>query len=94
MVVLSFLTPFNLGNLKDHSFSSEVWFLDFSKYCTSSILPIILEVLSEQPQSVADYKAGKDRAIKFMVGQVMKKSKGQANPQLVNKLLLEELAKL
>ena len=61
---------------------------------SSSILPIILEVLSEQPQSVADYKAGKDRAIKFMVGQVMKKSKGQANPQLVNQLLLEELAKL
>ena len=48
----------------------------------------------KKKDTVADYKAGKDRAIKFMVGQVMKKSKGQANPQLVNQLLLEELAKL
>lgn len=61
---------------------------------SSTILAIVKEVLAEQTQSVEDYKNGKDRALKFMVGQVMKKSKGQANPQMANQLLLEELAKL
>ncbi|MCI5773565.1 MAG: Asp-tRNA(Asn)/Glu-tRNA(Gln) amidotransferase subunit GatB [Erysipelotrichaceae bacterium] len=61
---------------------------------SSAILAIVKEVLAEQTQSVEDYKNGKDRALKFMVGQVMKKSKGQANPQMANQLLLEELAKL
>ncbi|RPF50668.1 Asp-tRNA(Asn)/Glu-tRNA(Gln) amidotransferase subunit GatB [Aquisalibacillus elongatus] len=52
---------------------------------------IITEVLNENEQSITDYKNGKDRAIKFLVGQVMKKTKGQANPPMVNKILLEEL---
>lgn len=59
-----------------------------------SILTLVLEVIDQQPQSVEDYANGKDRAIKFLVGQVMKKSKGQANPQMVNELLLQELAKI
>ena len=50
-------------------------------------------VLDQNPQSIEDYKAGKDRAIKFMMGQVMKLSKGKANPQAVNALLKEELDK-
>ena len=60
---------------------------------SSELLKIIIEVLDENPQSIDDYKNGKDRAIGFMVGQVMKKSKGQANPKLTNELLLEELNK-
>ena len=40
-----------------------------------------------------DYKEGKGRALGFLVGQIMKASKGQANPQLVNKILLEEIEK-
>ncbi|NLC96390.1 MAG: Asp-tRNA(Asn)/Glu-tRNA(Gln) amidotransferase subunit GatB [Erysipelotrichaceae bacterium] len=57
------------------------------------ILNLINEVLDEQPQSIIDYSNGKDRAVKFLVGQVMKKSKGQANPVLTNKLIIEELNK-
>ena len=47
------------------------------------------EVIGSNPQSIIDYKNGKDRAIGFLVGQVMKKSKGKANPQMVNKIILE-----
>lgn len=54
---------------------------------------MVEEVLNENPQSIADFKDGKDRAIGFLVGQIMKKSRGQANPQMVNKILLEEINK-
>ncbi|MCI6609783.1 MAG: Asp-tRNA(Asn)/Glu-tRNA(Gln) amidotransferase subunit GatB [Ezakiella sp.] len=54
---------------------------------------IVMEVLNENPQSIEDFKQGKDRALGFLVGQVMKKSKGKANPTMVNKLLLKELNK-
>ncbi|MED3662486.1 Asp-tRNA(Asn)/Glu-tRNA(Gln) amidotransferase subunit GatB [Ureibacillus sp. FSL K6-8385] len=57
------------------------------------LLPIIKEVLDNNPQSIEDYKNGKDRAIGFLVGQIMKATKGQANPPMVNKLLLEEINK-
>ena len=57
------------------------------------ILNIVLEVLNENPQSIEDFKNGKDRALGFMVGQVMKKSKGQANPKMASDLLTKELAK-
>lgn len=60
---------------------------------TSLIEKIILEVLDEQPQSIQDYANGKDRAVGFLVGQVMKKSKGQANPAMTNKMIVEELKK-
>ncbi|AWB45960.1 Asp-tRNA(Asn)/Glu-tRNA(Gln) amidotransferase GatCAB subunit B [Paenibacillus sp. CAA11] len=56
-----------------------------------AILTIVNEVIAENPASVEDYKAGKDKAIGFLVGQVMKRSKGKANPGLVNKLLVETL---
>lgn len=54
---------------------------------------IVVTTLDANPQSIEDYKNGKDRAIGFLVGQIMKATKGQANPPLVNKLLLEEIAK-
>lgn len=47
--------------------------------------------MAANPQSVEDYKAGKQKAIGFLVGQVMKESKGKANPGLVNTLLAEVL---
>lgn len=56
-----------------------------------AILEVIQKVLDNNPQSIADYKAGKDRALGFLVGQIMKETKGKANPQVVNKLLLEKL---
>ena len=49
--------------------------------------------LMQIEQSIEDYKNGKDRAVGFLVGQIMKASKGQANPPLVNKILLEEIEK-
>ncbi|MBM6616262.1 Asp-tRNA(Asn)/Glu-tRNA(Gln) amidotransferase subunit GatB [Bacillus suaedaesalsae] len=54
---------------------------------------MIVELLDKNPQSIDDYKNGKDRAIGFLVGQVMKQTKGQANPPLVNKILLDEMNK-
>src|SRR5699024_3121693 len=54
---------------------------------------IITGVLDVNEQSVADYKDGKKKALGFLVGQVMKETKGQANPPMVNKLLAEELDK-
>ena len=57
------------------------------------ILEIVKEVLQENPQSIIDYKNGKDRALGFLVGQIMKKSKGQANPAITSKLVKEELDK-
>jgi aspartyl-tRNA(Asn)/glutamyl-tRNA(Gln) amidotransferase subunit B len=42
------------------------------------------EALNNNPQSIEDFKAGKQKAIGFLVGQIMKATKGQANPQLVN----------
>ena len=49
--------------------------------------------MSANPSSIADYKAGKDRALGFLVGQCMKEMKGKGNPQILNKLILEELNK-
>ncbi|MFZ3101902.1 MAG: Asp-tRNA(Asn)/Glu-tRNA(Gln) amidotransferase subunit GatB [Desulfitobacteriaceae bacterium] len=53
---------------------------------------ILDQVLAANPQSVEDYRAGKERALGFLVGQIMKATKGQANPGLVNQLLKEKLA--
>ncbi len=58
---------------------------------TSSIEPLVDQVLNAHPQSVADYKAGKGRALDFLVGQVMKLTKGKASPAVVNELLTKKL---
>ncbi len=58
-----------------------------------AIKEIVVKILEANPQSVSDYKAGKDKALGFLVGQAMKETKGKANPQLLNKLFLEELSK-
>lgn len=55
---------------------------------------IIVEVMDKNPKTVEDYKSGKKKAAGFIVGQVMKATKGQANPQLVNKIIAEEMEKL
>jgi len=57
------------------------------------LLKIVNDVLDANEQSVADFKDGKGRALGFLVGQIMKATKGQANPQLANKLLKEEIEK-
>ncbi|GAA4841523.1 Asp-tRNA(Asn)/Glu-tRNA(Gln) amidotransferase subunit GatB [Paenibacillus vulneris] len=54
-----------------------------------AIKAVVEQVVANNPQSVADFKAGKDKAVGFLVGQVMKETKGKANPGLVNKLIVE-----
>ncbi len=56
-----------------------------------AIQGIVEKVVAANPQSVEDYRAGKEKAIGFLVGQVMKESRGKANPGLVNKLLTDYL---
>ena len=58
-----------------------------------AIKEVVLKVLEANPQSIADYKAGKDRALGFLVGQAMKETKGKANPKMLNQMFLEELKK-
>ena len=58
-----------------------------------AIKDVVLKILEANPQSVADYKGGKDRALGYLVGQAMKETRGKANPQMLNKMFLEELKK-
>ena len=58
-----------------------------------TIKKVVEDVLKNNPKSIEDYKAGKDRALGFLVGQAMKETKGKANPQMLNKMFLEELNK-
>ena len=52
---------------------------------------MVKKVVDNNPQSVEDFKNGKDRAIGFLVGQIMKETRGKANPKVVNELLNKEL---
>ncbi len=52
---------------------------------------VIARVLEENPQSVADYRAGKQKAIGFLVGQTMRATQGKANPGMVNQILIKML---
>ncbi|MCL5290941.1 MAG: Asp-tRNA(Asn)/Glu-tRNA(Gln) amidotransferase subunit GatB [Actinobacteria bacterium] len=58
----------------------------------SEIAAIVEAVIEENPKSVEDYRGGKQQALGFLVGQVMRLTKGRANPALVNKLLKEKLS--
>ena len=57
----------------------------------SEIEKIVEQVLAENPQSVEDYRAGKSNALKYLVGQSMRLSKGKANPQMINEMILARL---
>ena len=58
---------------------------------TDALQKTVEEVIAANPQSVADYKAGKQKAIGFLVGQTMKVMKGKANPTAVNEILVKLL---
>lgn len=60
---------------------------------TSVLEPMVKQVVDNNPQSVEDFKNGKDRAIGFLVGQIMKQTRGKANPKVINQLLNDELQK-
>ena len=55
------------------------------------ILKEIVVILDKNPQTIIDFKNGKDRAVGFIIGQVMKKTGGKVNPKLTNRLVIEEL---
>lgn len=59
---------------------------------TEALRACIEQVITENPQSVADYRGGKEKAIGFLVGQTMKRMKGKADPGMVNRMLKECLA--
>ena len=60
---------------------------------TDTINKMILEVLDEQPSSIEQYKNGRTNIVDFLVGQVMKKTKGQANPAMTRSMIIEEIEK-
>lgn len=57
-----------------------------------ALLKAVEEVIAVNPQSVADYRGGKEKALGFLVGQTMKAMKGKADPAMVNQALREKLA--
>jgi len=59
-----------------------------------AILEVVKNIIEANPKSIEDYRNGKKRAIGFLIGLVMKETKGKANPQIVNKLVNEEVNKL
>ena len=58
-----------------------------------AIKDVVMRVLDANPQSVSDFKGGKQKALGFLVGQAMKETRGKANPQMLNQMFLEELNK-
>ncbi len=64
-----------------------------SKMSEEVLSTIIVNIINSNGESVADYKNGNERAIKFLMGQVMKETKGNADPKLANDLLIKELSK-
>ena len=58
---------------------------------TTALREVIKKIISENESSVNYYKAGHDRAIKYFMGQIMKETKGSANPKLAMNILIEEL---
>ena len=68
---------FNIENITDDTF----------------IKDIITKVIDNNPDSVNDYKSGHDRALKYLMGQVMKETKGSVNPKKANDMLVEALNK-
>ena len=59
----------------------------------SALLEVVKSIIANNPQAVTDYKEGNQRAVTFFMGQVMKQTKGKANPGVVNKIIIEELNK-
>ena len=92
------LTSKNLKEILDMVMESDKSIVEIVKEAgiqnitdNSAITEMIKKIINENPESVADYKAGKDRAIKYLMGQVMKESKGSINPSMAMDILKEEL---
>jgi len=60
----------------------------------AEIKKIIEEVITQNPRAVQDFKKGKKNAFQYLIGQIMAKTRGKANPQIVNNLLKDLLTKM
>lgn len=76
----------------DNSLEQVIKELGITEVDDSALKEIIDKVLALNEQSVNDYKAGKEKALKYLIGQVMKESKGQANPEIVNNMLIDTIS--
>lgn len=76
----------------DNSLEQVIKELGITEVDDSALKEIINKVLALNEQSVNDYKAGKEKALKYLIGQVMKESKGQANPEIVNNMLIDTIS--
>ena len=79
----------NGGNLDDVLKKLDIKQMDNE----NELIEIVTNVLKNNTESVNDYKNGKERAIKYLMGQIMKEAKGNANPVKVNEILMKELSK-
>ncbi|UYJ16268.1 MAG: Asp-tRNA(Asn)/Glu-tRNA(Gln) amidotransferase subunit GatB [Veillonellaceae bacterium] len=61
---------------------------------TGALKELVVKVIANNPKAVEDFKAGKKKAVGALVGQIMKETKGKANPKVINELLNNELKKL
>ena len=93
------LTSKNLKDILDKVLEEDKSIDSIMKECNienitddSTIREVIKKIIAANPESVADYKAGHDRAIKFLMGQVMKETKGGINPKMAMDILTEELS--
>jgi aspartyl-tRNA(Asn)/glutamyl-tRNA(Gln) amidotransferase subunit B len=79
--------------IEDKSVEDIIKELGISQISDDTLLEaVVSKVINENPESIKDYNEGKDRAVKFLMGQIMKETKGQANPQLVNSILIKLLS--
>ena len=58
---------------------------------STEVRELVKQVVADNPKAVSDYKAGKQQALTFVTGQVMKATRGRANPALVKDILIQEL---
>lgn len=68
--------------------------LGLSKGSDDEFTDILKKIIQANPQAVSDYHSGKGNALNFLVGQVMKETKGRADPKSLNKLITDFIAKL
>jgi Asp-tRNA(Asn)/Glu-tRNA(Gln) amidotransferase B subunit len=80
-----------ISRLAERGFSADAYLAQEAVSDTAALGPIVEAVLAASPGQVEAYRAGKDGLLGFFVGQVMKETKGQANPRVVNDLVREKL---
>ena len=85
--------PFEIRTVDTGPFPLSIFDSITTPVAKSEIEALIKSVLQKNEGMVNDYKKGKDKLFGFFVGQVMKESKGKANPQLVNQVLKDLLSK-